>query len=954
MKKRKKGRTLQSFVLALAMVFSTLTGIVPGMSLTALADGTTYNPASTYTGYDTLKTNNTVVTINEVANVEWYVIGYSSDAKTVTLLSKTSFGNKAFNSNYSSGNNYASSEIKNFVEGLTGDGQSLAGIKGALANISVTGDPSISGAVPYLLSTTEANALDSTKKGTDTWWLRSPGHDDESAACVYYGIVDDNGYYVHREFAVRPALQLNLESVIFDSESKKFSLRPAGYNVTITAGSNMTKTAESGDASQTGLSGAMTDVVYTANDGYYFPEDYSVAAVNGISVTRNSYTQITVSGTPTADASITLTAPTAKTKETTPTTTFTATGVDVGTISGVTAGMKYSLDGTNWTDISSSTAINLTGLFAGTIKVVKKGNGTTTIDSDPQSITVTKAETPNLTVTQPTVVGGKGTVATTTSHEYSSDNGSTWTTCTANQEFEAGTYLIRVKASGTALASGNQTVTINSIISVTVTFKVVNGSWNEGEGEAATADKTVTLTGNVGDALKLSADQIPAVGNRPSETYKTGSWNTEPTEGTVITQDTTYTYTYEKEDVPVTPGISLNPTEVSVKVGESKTVTATTVPEGQTVIWSSANEEVATVTNGAITGVANGTTTVTAKMTYDSTDYTADVTVTVSEDSVSYDVTFKVVNGNWNNGSSDDKKVTLTGAASETLKLREDQIPSAGSDPYEGYKEGAWDLTPSTETAITENTTYIYTYAKGDEPGPGPEEPGVSLNLSSINVKPGDSATVSATTVPEGLVVAWSSEDESIATVSDGVITGVAEGTTNILASVEIEGTTYTASVSVTVAKKPAPPKPDDPGKKEEEKEEKPHTHHYVWETIEATEESDGELRYACDICGAVQTRVPISAYYVFNKNTAEKIRKAGQGATVYVETSRCISFHKMVMEALAERHDVTLRISFLDEEYKGNRVTVTIPAGTDTLSLVDENGFVGFLYLAGKFGTAN
>ena len=56
----------------------------------------------------------------------------------------------------------------------------------------------------------------------------------------------------------------------------------------------------------------MTDVVYTANDGYYFPEDYAVTAVNGISVTRNSYTQITVSGTPSADVEITLTAPTTK------------------------------------------------------------------------------------------------------------------------------------------------------------------------------------------------------------------------------------------------------------------------------------------------------------------------------------------------------------------------------------------------------------------------------------------------------------------------------------------------------------------------------------------------------------------------------------------------------------------------------------------------------------------
>ncbi|WP_074753848.1 hypothetical protein [Butyrivibrio fibrisolvens] len=51
------------------------------------------------------------------------------------------------------------------------------------------------------------------------------------------------------------------------------------------------------------------------------------------------------------------------------------------------------------------------------------------------------------------------------------------------------------------------------------------------------------------------------------------------------------------------------------------------------------------------------------------------------------------------------------------------------------------------------------------------------------------------------------------------------------------------------------------------------------------------------------------------------------------------------------KRPDVTLEVSFLDGEYKGNRVSFTIPAGTDTMSLVDDNGYFGFLYLAGQFG---
>ncbi len=129
------------------------------------------------------------------------------------------------------------------------------------------------------------------------------------------------------------------------------------------------------------------------------------------------------------------------------------------------------------------------------------------------------------------------------------------------------------------------------------------------------------------------------------------------------------------------------------------------------------------------------------------------------------------------------------------------------------------------------------------------------------------------------------------------------------------------------------------------------HTHIFIWETTEATEETDGELRYQCEICGEVQIRVPYTAYNVFNKNTTEKIRNAQKDATVTIETNKWISCHKMVMEALKERPDVTLEISFLNEGYKGNRCTVVIPKGTDTMSLVDKNGFTGFLYLGDKFG---
>ena len=89
--------------------------------------------------------------------------------------------------------------------------------------------------------------------------------------------------------------------------------KPATYTVTVTPADHMTRKTDSGLETQSGLTGAMTNVVYKAEEGYYFPEGYSVQGKNSITVTRNDDSQITVSGTPTADTVIQLTAPTEKT-----------------------------------------------------------------------------------------------------------------------------------------------------------------------------------------------------------------------------------------------------------------------------------------------------------------------------------------------------------------------------------------------------------------------------------------------------------------------------------------------------------------------------------------------------------------------------------------------------------------------------------------------------------------
>ena len=74
-------------------------------------------------------------------------------------------------------------------------------------------------------------------------------------------------------------------------------------------------------------------------------------------------------------------------------------------------------------------------------------------------------------------------------------------------------------------------------------------------------------------------------------------------------------------------------------------------------------------------------------------------------------VTFKVVNGSWNDGTMADKTVLLSGYTGDTLTLEAGDIPAVGMMPGLMFKAGAWDVTPGVGTAITTDLVFTYTYA---------------------------------------------------------------------------------------------------------------------------------------------------------------------------------------------------------------------------------------------------
>lgn len=271
------------------------------------------------------------------------------------------------------------------------------------------------------------------------------------------------------------------------------------YTVNVTAGANMKVTSGSTPQSDL-LVKDMTPVVVTAENGYYFPTDYTVAEKDGVKVTRNSASQVTVFGMPCFNVDITLPAAKAKTQAAAPSAVFTATGSDTGTLSNVDSGMQYSLDGGNWTDINGPSA-KLTGLTSGTeIQIIKKGGATAT-DSAIQTIKLTQAATPNASFAATGTDSGTLN-GVTSGMQYRIGNGA-WSDITGESAALTGLFkgtVIHVRRTGgeNTLFSQSQDITLEQAEKPNATFtatdantgtlsgvttgmkyKIGDGGWNE-------------------------------------------------------------------------------------------------------------------------------------------------------------------------------------------------------------------------------------------------------------------------------------------------------------------------------------------------------------------------------------------------------------------------------------------------------------------------------------------
>ena len=347
----------------------------------------------------------------------------------------------------------------------------------------------------------------------DWWWLRSPGFSNRMAAYMEWedgSVITDGNPVNNRTAAVRPAFNLNLNSVLFTSAAADGkssgtvgadALMAVGnysgneWKLTLLDGGRSFSVNMNGQASISASAGESVKITYSgAQTGANEYVSVLLCDSNGNVLYYGNIAQNSASGTATLNIPSGLAAGnyTLKvfseqcngnyktdyasafqdislnilSKETTPQAVFTATGDSSGTRSNLATSMKYSTDGgASWNDITGTT-MNITGVTADKdIQVVKKGDGTTTSDSEAQIIDVTQAATPaGIGKTDCTTTAqNDGTITNVdNTMEYRLSTASQWIGITGTEVtgLVNGTYDVRVKANGTVLASAIATVTI--------------------------------------------------------------------------------------------------------------------------------------------------------------------------------------------------------------------------------------------------------------------------------------------------------------------------------------------------------------------------------------------------------------------------------------------------------------------------------------------------------------
>ena len=180
---------------------------------------------------------------------------------------------------------------------------------------------------------------------------------------------------------------------------------------------------------------------------------------------------------------------------------------------------------------------------------------------------------------------------------------------------------------------------------------------------------------------------------------------------------------FTAKNVAVT-GVTLNKSEVSITVGKTATLTATITPSNATnknVSWKSNAEDVATVKNGVVTAVAEGSAKITVTTEDGSHTATCEVTVTAASPT------------DWSSTYSSNITLSTSGGTKATSA----KVIIAGKE-YSAMKLGSGGNSGNFTISVPAGATKLYLFAAGWDGKTN------TITLSGANVSPSTKQTLTA------------------------------------------------------------------------------------------------------------------------------------------------------------------------------------------------------------------
>ena len=343
-----------------------------------------------------------------------------------------------------------------------------------------------------------------------------------------------------------------------------------------------------------------------------------------------------------------------------------------------------------------------------------------------------------------------------------------------------------VEGNGALLEStgAKQNVTLKK-----VTVKTANAvaiGTNVKEMQVTTANTNLTVNGTVD---KLQADANVTVGGNGHINEKTGAGEAG---GSV------------KIDVTKVDRVTLEPNTLTLEKGEKGTLTATVAPQNatnNTVTWSSSNNEIATVNNGVVTAVKEGTATITVTTAEGGKTATCKVTVNAPQTKPVTNVTLEPNTLTLEVGKSETltAKVEPSDATNQNVKW-ESNNPDIVTVEQDGTVR-AVSAGEATIKVAAQDGSGQYAECKVTVSAPTKPVTNVSLNKTELELAVGDTEKLTAKVEPSDATnqkVTWESNATNIATVdNNGAVTAKAAGTATITAKAGEQ----TATCTVTVTK---------------------------------------------------------------------------------------------------------------------------------------------------------